>query len=56
MERSFGSHKSPKTREKNGKERKRTEQSFFRTEENVMYRTEKNGVLNPASHDKVMNG
>ena len=32
--RSFGFHKSPKTREKNGKK-------------NVTYRTEKNGVPNP---------
>ena len=35
-ERSVGSHKSPKTREI-------TEHSFFRTEKNVTYHTEKNG-------------
>ena len=29
------------------KERKRTEHSFFRTEKNETYRTEKNGVPNP---------
>ena len=31
------------------KERKRTERSFFRMEKNITYRTEKNGVPNPAS-------
>ena len=48
--RSFGSHKSPKTREK---KRKRTERSFFRTENNVTYRTEKNRVPNPLINSKL---
>ena len=50
--RSFGSHKSPKTQKKNGKERNVPFKERTRKEKNGMYRTEKNAVPNPGMKRK----